>query len=519
MLSRIIRDSFSFRIFRTFAALIIILTTVFTIFIVNQQNKIAKEELIKTGMMLAGLLANSSKTGVFAENSDLMKEDVQGILRQRSVAGVSIYTIENKLLVNELKKAHKWNTDRTDSEKKGFITKTPEEILSGIVENVDSIEISAPVLIESPANPESLYFSNESKARKEKIIGYVRVMMDKQILVEKTKDAFMHSALLVSLFLFIGCIIIFLVTRRAIGPVDRLARSAKKLGMGESFEKVPVESHDEIGRLAETFNNMSDNLRKRDKEKHMLEEKLAQAQKMEAVGTLARGIAHDFNNILATIRGSVFIMDKNIDEQSRLKHYTEQIHNSIAKAKNLVDGLLAFSRTNKINLTTVDINFIIKRLTPMLGNILGETIELETHIQDETLMIMGDSIQIEQVLMNLCMNAKDAMPDGGSVTIKTRKVNTEQYLANNNKGLFTDNSLPPDRDFVEISVADTGTGMNEAIKDRIFEPFFTTKQVGKGTGLGLSIVYGIIEQHKGHIDVHTKKGEGTEFRIYIPLEK
>lgn len=513
MLNRKIRDSFSFRIFRDFAVSIIVLTMVFTIFIVHQQNKITKEELIKTGIMLANLLANSSKTGVFAENRDLLKEDVHGVMLQKGVAGVLIYTIDNKMLINELKKSHdhKWKIDQTDSSEKGFITKTSDEILNGVTESVNGIEISAPVLIESPLTHESLYFSSEKEAHKDKIIGYVKVMMDKRILIERENSALIHSAIVVSLFLFVGCIIIYLVTRKSTGPIERLAESAKRLGMGERFEKVSVESHDEIGRLAETFNSMSDNLQKRSKEKDMLKEQLAQSKKLEAVGTLARGIAHDFNNILATIRGAVFIMDKNIDEKSHLKNYTGQIHNSIAKAKNLVDGLLVFSRTNKINLTTVDINLIIKRLTPMLRSILGETIELETFIHDETLMIMGDNIQIEQVLMNLCMNAKDAMPDGGIVKVKTSRVNSEQYSENSKKELSTDG------DFVEISVTDTGTGINKDVKERIFEPFFTTKQVGKGTGLGLSIVYGIIEQHDGQIDVHTKQGEGTEFKIYIPL--
>ena len=520
MLNKKIRDSFSFRIFRDFTVLIIILTVVFTILIIRKQNETNKEELIETGMMLADLLANSSTTGVFAENSDLLKEDVNGIMLQSSVAGVSIYTIDNKVLINEIKGPYKWNADRTEKADKGFITRTSDGILNGVTENIYCIEISAPVLIESPATPESLYFSDEKKANKEKIIGYVKVMMDKKILVQKTRSALMHSGITVSLFLFIGCIIIYLVTRKATGPIERLARSAQRLGMGESFEKVSVESHDEIGRLAGTFNNMSDNIKKREKEKDKLEEQLSQARKMEAVGTLARGIAHDFNNILATIRGSVFIMDKNIDEKSHLKTYTGQIHNSIAKAKNLVDGLLAFSRTNKVTLTTVDINFITKKLAPVLRNILGETIELKTHIQDETLMIIGDNIQIEQVLMNLCMNARDAMPDGGSVTIKTSKVNKEEYLMNSKKELLTEEySLTPYRYFVEISVADTGTGMSDEVMERIFEPFFTTKQVGKGTGLGLSIIYGIIEQHKGIIDVHTIKGEGTEFKIYIPLEE
>jgi len=227
---------------------------------------------------------------------------------------------------------------------------------------------------------------------------------------------------------------------------------------------------------------------------------------MEAIGTLARGIAHDFNNILATLRGSIYLMEKKLQEQANVKQYTGQVHNSITKAQNLIRGLLTFSRTQTISSRPMDINRIIKKLRPMLVNIAGEAIGVNIFLSEGPLMVLTDSMQMEQILMNLCSNARDAMPDGGMMSISTSPATVPEGKQ----------TLVPG-EYAVISVGDTGPGIDEKVKERIFEPYFTTKDVGKGTGLGLSIVYGIIERHKGHIDVYTKKGEGTEFRIYLPL--
>ncbi len=509
-LRRTLKESFSFKLFRAFAFSTVIVLFAFTLFFIRYQNRKVTGNLVNEGKMFAGLLAYSSRTGVFAENSELLKDAVQGIMSQKDVLSVSIYTADHKILVNDQKKSDKKNTKEWEEEKKRFVPKSGSPRPVGVYENARVIEVTAPVVIESLANLEEFYYDNASSHKKEEIIGYVTVAMDKTALWQNIVAVLVRSFAIAAVFLLTGAVIIYLSIKRATRPLTSLTEAVRLLGLGATVEKVPVESPDEVGELATAFNTMSDNLKKRDEEKQHLEEKLRYAQKMEAVGTLARGIAHDFNNILTTAQGSVYMLEKKVYGNDKLKHYAEQIHNSLDKAKNLTESLLTFSRLQTINPVRVDINSLIRRLKPMLVSIGGEKVEVKISLSEADLTVTADILQIEQVLMNLCANARDAMPDGGLVTIETKSV----------EGLSVDTEEQRSTETVKhalISVADRGVGMDEGLKDRIFEPFFTTKEVGKGTGLGLSIVYGIIEQHRGRIEVNTKKGEGTTFLIYIPL--
>jgi PAS domain S-box-containing protein len=241
-----------------------------------------------------------------------------------------------------------------------------------------------------------------------------------------------------------------------------------------------------------------------------LEEQLLQAQKMDAVGQLAGGIAHDFNNILTAIIGYSSLMRIKMKEDDPLRTYLEQILSSAERAASMTQGLLAFGRKQIINPVTVNLNDIVKKVERFLTRLIGEDIELKTILSDVELNIMADPVQIEQVLINLATNARDAMPDGGVFTIETRPMRIdEEYVR---RHAFTVPGM-----YALLSVTDTGLGMDEKTKERIFEPFFTTKEVGKGTGLGLSIVYGIIKQNNGNINVYSEPGKGTTFKIYLPL--
>ncbi len=247
-------------------------------------------------------------------------------------------------------------------------------------------------------------------------------------------------------------------------------------------------------------------------EQKKLEEQLRQAQKMEAVGQLAGGIAHDFNNILTAIigYGSVLLMKMRDDDP--LKHNAEQILAASQRAANLTKSLLAFSRKQILNPKPVNVNEIIKRIERLLSRIIGEDIELRTALTDKDLIVSADSGQMEQVLMNLATNARDAMPKGGLLTIETALMELdEEYKKTHAYG--------EPGEYAVISVTDTGAGMDEETRGRIFEPFFTTKETGKGTGLGLAMVYGMIKQHKGYVNVYSELEKGTTFKIYLPVVK
>lgn len=240
-----------------------------------------------------------------------------------------------------------------------------------------------------------------------------------------------------------------------------------------------------------------------------LEQQLRQAQKMEAIGQLAGGVAHDFNNILTALMGygNLLKMKMREDDPSRL--YVDQILRSSEKAASLTQNLLAFSRKQMIKLEPFEINAIIKDARRLLKRLLTEDIELTLKISDENLTILTDATQMNQILLNLATNARDAMPQGGTLTIETKAVEL-------GKDFYFFHGKDESGTYVRISVSDTGHGMDDTTKEQIFNPFFTTKEVGKGTGLGLSIVYGIVKQHNGLIDVQSNPGKGTTFHLYFP---
>jgi len=243
--------------------------------------------------------------------------------------------------------------------------------------------------------------------------------------------------------------------------------------------------------------------------RRQLEEQLRHLQKMESVGQLAAGVAHDFNNILTVISGSAAILSEIMADQPECMEWLTQIAAASERAANLTRQLLLFSRKQQLKRTTVNLNELTSNLTKMLGRLLGEHITLEFSYDNDLPPIQGDPGMLEQVIINLAVNARDAMPQGGRLQIATRAI---QYQ-----------SAPPSPNpaarpgtFVRLAVRDTGSGIPAEIRERIFEPFFTTKEVGKGTGLGLATVFGIVTQHEGWIEVESKTDQGTAFLIYLP---
>lgn len=245
-------------------------------------------------------------------------------------------------------------------------------------------------------------------------------------------------------------------------------------------------------------------------ERKQLEEQLRQSQKMEAIGMLAGGIAHDFNNILQAIFGYTDLAEARLSEGDPVLEDLMEIDISARKAANLTQQLLAFGRRQVLVPRDINLNDLIGNLLKMLRRVIGEDIELE-FIQGHKLgTVHADPSQMEQVIMNLCVNARDAMPNGGNLMIETENILiTEDYCSTHPWAL--------QGHYVLLTITDSGCGMNEEIRNRVFEPFFTTKKVGKGSGLGLSTVHGIVNQHDGIINVYSEEGKGTAFKIYLPL--
>ena len=264
-------------------------------------------------------------------------------------------------------------------------------------------------------------------------------------------------------------------------------------------------------RIVTLCRDISDRM-KAESEKSTLESQLLQSQKMESIGGLAGGIAHDFNNILTAIIGYASLLQMDMDVNDPKRTYMEQVLASAQKAANLTQSLLAFSRKQVMELKPVEVNSLVREMEKILGRLLTEDIELKIVFSRNDVTVMADSTQMDQVILNLATNARDAMPRGGKLIIGITEVTLDaDFLGAHGFG-------EPGR-YAVVSVTDTGYGMDAKTRDRVFEPFFTTKETGRGTGLGLSTVYGIVKQHGGYIDVMSDPGVGTVFRIYLPSVK
>lgn len=245
------------------------------------------------------------------------------------------------------------------------------------------------------------------------------------------------------------------------------------------------------------------------RQKSGLETQLRQAQKMEVIGQLTGGIAHDFNNIIAAIGGYSHILKSQDVSGSQVRYYSEQIQAATGRATKMIRDLLAFGRREAMDLEPVHLNRVVASLGDMLDRLIGDNIELCVHTCAERLVALIDEGHVQQIIMNLVTNARDAMPDGGAIRIRTYRCSPapEQLEA----------SQATAGPYACIEVCDSGIGMDASTREKVFEPFFTTKEQGKGSGLGLSIVYGIVKQHNGFLEIASEPGRGTVMSVYLPL--
>ncbi|MBI5557342.1 MAG: response regulator [Deltaproteobacteria bacterium] len=245
-------------------------------------------------------------------------------------------------------------------------------------------------------------------------------------------------------------------------------------------------------------------------EQKKLEAQFLQSQKMEAIGRLAGGVAHDFNNLLTTIIGYSDIVLRQLPDMHPLWDKIEAINSAGKKSAALTRQLLAFSRKQVLEMKSVNLNKVIRDLSKMMQRLLGEDVELKSSLEEEISAIMADPVQLEQILMNLAVNSRDAMPNGGELLIETAGIHVDDDYVKLHKGMKPG-------EYALLSVTDTGEGMTREVQEQIFEPFFTTKEEGKGTGLGLATIYGIVKQHNGYIYVNSGPGRGTSFKIFFPV--
>jgi signal transduction histidine kinase/CheY-like chemotaxis protein len=306
-----------------------------------------------------------------------------------------------------------------------------------------------------------------------------------------------------------GTVLAFLLSKTITKPLAQLVTGLHAFEKGDSSFPLDASGGDEVAEVTAAFDRMRANLQKTENEQKQLEQRLRQAHKMEAVGRLAGGVAHDFNNLLMIVNGHCELLSDRIPAGEPSRNNIEQIQKAADRAVSMTRQLLAFSRMQVLEPRVIDLNAVIADMGKMLARLIGEDIEYAFTPDPKLVSVKADPGQIGQVIMNLVVNSRDAMPKGGSITVRTRNA-----VLDRDEARKRDPMQPGE--YGLLSVTDTGHGMDEETKAHIFEPFFTTKEVGKGTGLGLATVYGIVKQSGGFIWVESAPGKGTTFEIYLP---
>jgi signal transduction histidine kinase len=306
-----------------------------------------------------------------------------------------------------------------------------------------------------------------------------------------------------------GSALVLWISHTYTRPLAGLVAGVRALGQGDFSYPLNTPGGDEVAEVTDAFIRMRHSLESTQHEQKQLEERLRQAHKMEAVGRLAGGVAHDFNNLLTIIRGNSDLLKDREGSDAFHQKCVDQIQKAAGRAVSMTRQLLAFSRMQVLQPRVIDLNGVVVEMGKMLPRLIGEHIEYSFTPDPKLAAVKADPGQIEQVILNLAVNARDAMPGGGKLSVLTTNVFVDEVEATKRP------PMTPGR-YILLSVSDTGHGMDDSTKGHIFEPFFTTKEIGKGTGLGLATVYGVVKQSGGFIWVDSSPGEGTTFEIYLP---
>jgi signal transduction histidine kinase/CheY-like chemotaxis protein len=312
------------------------------------------------------------------------------------------------------------------------------------------------------------------------------------------------------LAVLLGGVIVYVISDKFTRPLGSLVQGVRALEQGNFEYPLKTDGTDEVARVTRAFSRMRSTLKNNESQKHQLEEQLRQSQKMEAIGRLAGGVAHDFNNLLTIIKGHGDLMLDRLQPNDVLHRNASQIEKAADRAASLTRQLLAFSRMQVLEPKIVDLNALVSEMYTLLKRLVREDINFTFQAGETLGKVKADPGQLEQVIMNLTVNACDAMPNGGKLIVETKNVTVDEAFAK------TRPPLQPG-DYVRLIVEDNGHGMDAATCARIFEPFFTTKELGKGTGLGLATVYGVVKQSGGCIWVDSEPGEGARFEVYLPV--
>ncbi len=519
-----VRFSLALR-FIVFISLLILTTSLsLSIFFLVRETAEEDEHLRQQGISLARSLAHNAELGVLTRNTRMLQELAAGLFQEPDVISVTVVGPDG----NPLIEARKPGAGATrlialpDVESKQ-VGAAQARIGPFTVEGsgrTESYEVSYPVFTRrGQRQNEEIGFlleEEESSDRKLEAIGHVRVMLSMSSLYQQISRLKWAFLLLTFLVIAVGVLLTVMLVRRMVAPLQALAQATRRIAAGSLDEAVPESTHDEIGQLARSFNQMTSELKRsrrdlemysaglenqvrlRTRELEEAQSQLVQAEKMSAVGLLVSGVAHELNNPLAGVVGySQLLLRSDTDE--KVRRGLEKINREAERCKKIVQNLQTFARKHKPQKDYVGINGILEGTLELRSYQLKvDNIEVVTDLDPDLPKTMADFHQLQQVFLNIIINAHQAMAAHGRtgrLTLRTRR-----------RG-----------DQIVVEIEDTGPGIQPENLGKVFDPFFTTKEVGQGTGLGLSICYGIIQEHKGRISVRNGQGGGALFSVELPI--
>lgn len=479
---------FSVKVFIVICAVVLGTTASLTLFHYRKARAGSEKALRERGVALARLLASQSRLGVFSENPELLRPAGNSLLNEPHVVAVSIFGDGPEPLFDEIRSTGRAATGCVSSP---WNTAGP---FPAFTRRPGLLAVVVPVT--SGGWPDAAGAGRQDS----RILGRVCIGLSTAAFRNELRALLLSSLAFAAFFVLTGLAAAWLVVRSITRPLRRLTGAVSAFGSGRPVDAVPVETKDEVGRLAKAFNEMAVSLLGRQAEKERLEEQLRHSQKMDALGRLTAGIAHDFNNTLTTIRCYERLLRIPGQGDRKVTAHAAAIGAAVDRGADSVQSLLTFSRKQSTEPAPVDLCALLRRMEGLFRRIFSDNIRIDTNLPKEPVQVDADEGQLEQVLVNLGNNARDAMGDGGVLALTLDRSPSAE-----------------DGGFARILLEDTGSGMDPDTLSSAMDPFFTTKPVGKGTGLGLSVAYGIVEQHRGHLTVESQSGRGTTVCILLPL--
>ena len=499
------RSRFSRRVFLAVAASLLVVSTAFTTYFVHAQREQLEAALADRGRLLGGLLATGARTAVYAESAELVQDILSSIVGRRDMLSAAVFTLDGELVAADGRTPRlREEAGRLDAGDLDIVRRLGAE--RGCLNHwdVETIDGYCPVLLgEGMASAEDLYFDDQRRTSGWTAIGFIKVTLDRLPVREEIRRMVLRSMTMMAVILLLGGWAGLAFSRRVTSPLEQLTEAVRVYGAGGDVRDLSRMPDNEIGRLAEAFTTMTRDLAVRGREKEELAERLRHAQKMKAVGELSQGISHDFKNFLSTLKITTYLIERTAPDNQGVLKYAGRMNATIDRAQQLVERLLLFSRTGQLQMVDVDLGALLAQLAPAVRMVLGDQVRLDLEPLGCPVPVRGDPARLEQLLMNLVYNARDAMPGVGALGVRL--------------GIRAGSAGEPA--MARLSVADTGVGMPPEVRERVFESFFTTKGSGSGLGLGLSIVRGIVEEHGGRVEVESVPGEGTTFHVELPLSE